>query len=763
MDILAMVSQIPLFAGFSPQELEHIVGRSEAKSYRPGERIIHAGEPGSFLGVPLEGIAQAESRGPDGERSVLGEIPVGQYFGEIALVSGGPATADVVAGTHCTVLQIPYRVMSEALSVHPQAMRDMAKTITDRLVRTAGTQPRPRAAVAHRREPEVRAASTRLLIVDCGDASLAYQYYHTDNEMSNVWGVVEGIGSSAARHVSCALRLEETLPAGPTLADAAQSVIERLTSGPSAPLKTIGELTAVGHRVRHGGETYSQATLVDGSLVGDIASVTEFVCPENGSCLAGMEAFRRLLPGTPQVAVFDTAFFATMQPRAFLYGVPYEWYEQQGVRRYGRSGLAHQQAALLASAHLQQPLDALNLITCHIERAPSVCAIRHGRAIDVTGGFSGLEGPPGAATCGDIDAGLMGQATALCGGDPREVVRALTERGGLLGISGTSGGFADLLRAAGNGDERAELALDVFCYRLGKEFAAYSALLGETDAVVFTGAAGTTLPALRARTCSSLDGIGLELDDELNRAPSPDARGVSDVSLPHSSARILIAPTDESRMAASLTAEAIGRGEVSHAILAKRRPIPIGISAHHVHLSQAHVEALFGPGRELTFKLPLTQPGQFACEETVDLVSSKGRVSRVRVLGPARNATQVEISRTECFSLGIQAPIRMSGDLSATPGIRIEGSAGAVEIEEGVICARRHLHASPEEALMLGLRDKDEVSIRVTGERPVVFGDVAVRVHPEYRLDVHVDTDEANAARLDRGAVGYVENVDVRS
>ena len=136
---------------------------------------------------------------------------------------------------------------------------------------------------------------------------------------------------------------------------------------------------------------------------------------------------------------------------------------------------------------------------------------------------------------------------------------------------------------------------------------------------------------------------------------------------------------------------------------------------------------------------------------------------RIRVLGPVREATQVELSRTECFQLRIQAPIRGSADLSGTPHIRIEGPAGAVDIEEGVICARRHLHASPEEALMLGLRDRDEISIRVEGERSLVFGDVAVRVHPQYRLDVHVDTDEANAAQLDPGAVGYIETVDVRT
>ena len=147
----------------------------------------------------------------------------------------------------------------------------------------------------------------------------------------------------------------------------------------------------------------------------------------------------------------------------------------------------------------------------------------------------------------------------------------------------------------------------------------------------------------------------------------------------------------------------------------------------------------------------------------MDLVGPKGRIEHVRVLGPERPATQVEIARTECFRLGVQAPVRMSGELTDAPGVRIEGPVGSVEISEGVICARRHLHLSPQEALMLGLRHRDEISVRVEGERSLIFNEVAVRVHPEYRLDMHIDTDEANAARLDQGTAGYVESVDVPS
>ncbi len=184
--------------------------------------------------------------------------------------------------------------------------------------------------------------------------------------------------------------------------------------------------------------------------------------------------------------------------------------------------------------------------------------------------------------------------------------------------------------------------------------------------------------------------------------------------------------------------------------------VPISASVRHVHLCRAHVDALFGPGHQLTVKHELSQPGQFACEETVVLVGPKGRIPKVRVLGPERPDTQVEISRTDEFILGIDAPIRASGDTKNTPGLRLEGPAGAVDLTSGVIQAQRHIHMSPEDAERFGVRDKDWVMVRVGGERGIVFDDVLVRVSKDYRLDMHLDTDEANAADLYPGATGLL-------
>jgi acetate kinase len=191
----------------------------------------------------------------------------------------------------------------------------------------------------------------------------------------------------------------------------------------------------------------------------------------------------------------------------------------------------------------------------------------------------------------------------------------------------------------------------------------------------------------------------------------------------------------------------------------KQQPFLVEVSAHHIHLTQEHVEALFGKGHQLTKQADLSQPGQYACKEQLAIVGPKGRIERVRVLGPARKYTQVEIAMTEQFKLGVHPPIRESGDIAETPGCTLEGEAGSVKLECGVICALRHIHMTPEDALRYGVRDKSIVRVRVAGDRELVFGDVLVRVDPNFALAMHIDTDEANAANVQTGAQGHIEAI----
>jgi acetate kinase len=185
--------------------------------------------------------------------------------------------------------------------------------------------------------------------------------------------------------------------------------------------------------------------------------------------------------------------------------------------------------------------------------------------------------------------------------------------------------------------------------------------------------------------------------------------------------------------------------------------IPVAISTRHVHLTQVTIDRLFGPGHELHVRAPLVQPGQFAAEETVTLIGPRGRIVHVAVVGPPRSDDQVEVSRTDEFTLGIDAPLRESGDLAGTPGLVIEGPAGQVTLDHGVICALRHIHMSPADAQVLGLKNQDRVEVAVQGKgRRLVFGDVIVRVSPDYRLELHLDTDEGNAAGLHAGEDGLL-------
>ncbi|GAB2722510.1 phosphate propanoyltransferase [Paenibacillus thermoaerophilus] len=190
------------------------------------------------------------------------------------------------------------------------------------------------------------------------------------------------------------------------------------------------------------------------------------------------------------------------------------------------------------------------------------------------------------------------------------------------------------------------------------------------------------------------------------------------------------------------------------------KQVPIGVSARHIHLSAEHVEALFGPGYQLKPMKPLSQPGQFAAEETVAVIGPKGRFDKVRILGPARSRTQLEISRTDSYVLGVQPPVRESGDIAGSPGIELEGPAGRVTIEEGVIIAARHIHFHTSEAAAWGIADKQKLRVRVRGERPLIFEDVIARVHDTFALDMHIDTDEANAAGVKTGDLAEILDAD---
>jgi acetate kinase len=374
-------------------------------------------------------------------------------------------------------------------------------------------------------------------------------------------------------------------------------------------------------------------------------------------------------------------------------------------------------------------------------------------------GFTPGEGLIMGTRCGDIDSAVpafLERTEKMTASQSEEM---LNKKSGLLGMSGISSDMREILKAADEGQHRALLALKAYCYRVRKYIGAYAAGMGGLDLVIFTAGIGQGSAEVRALTLQGLECMGLTLDPQRNR----DARGFDEVcgiSTDDSKITVLVVPTDEERMMAREALRTLSRSYITRSLEAqKQNPFLVEVSAHHIHLTQEHVEALFGEGHQLTKHADLSQPGQYACKEQLAIAGPKGKIERVRVLGPARKYTQIEIAMTEQFKLGLQPPIRESGDIADSPGCTLESTTGSVKVDRGVICALRHIHMTPQDALRYGVRDKSVVRVRITGDRELVFGDVLVRVDPNFALSMHIDTDEANAANVKTGAQGFIEGI----
>ena len=603
----------------------------------------------------------------------------------------------------------------------------------------------------------------KVLTLNVGSTSIKYKLYEMDTEQVLAAGVLERVGSPEARHSwEVGTAKHSLLVPAPDARTGLDAVLAQLGQE-GGPLANVSEVTAVGHRVVHGGETLVAPTVITDEVKQIIRDNAVFAPIHNPANLAGIEAAQAVLPKAKHVAVFDTAFHGDMPPHAFTYAVPHELYLEKAVRRYGFHGPSHQFMAACAAEHLRTDVSRLKLVTCHLGGGASVAAIDGGVSVDTSMGMTPLEGLVMGTRCGDVDPALA-IVLGRQGMGPEEIDAMLNKKSGLLGLSGVSADFRDIEKAAAEGNDRAKLAMEVFIHRLKKYVGAYAAVLGGADAIVFTGGIGENSARVRAAVCEHLVYMGIVLDHAKNDAARPrDAGGVVDVAATRAPTRVLVVATDEERMIAREVVRAlVGPGAVRSRV-SGGGPIPIGVSVRHVHLSRAHCDALFGPGYELAMRRPVTQPGQYVCRETVDLVGPKGEVHRVAIINPLRKQTQVEVARTDAITLGITPPLRESGKLEGTPGITLRGPAGQVTIDSGVILAQRHVHMHPDDARRFGVKDKDTIRVKVAGDRETIFGDVVVRVSEQFALDMHVDTDEANAAGLGNDSVVAFDGVQERS
>jgi acetate kinase len=756
--------QVPLFRDFSLDRLQALVEGSPVVSFEVNEAIAHYGDEVTHFSVVLSGTVCAATLGDGGERHILGRLEPGATFGELALMTGDKLMADFIAESPATVLRIPLSSFRAMIMSDPGAVQQVSRTIADR-VRQVMSDPVKSAAAFHQSaDPyglELKSErSERILVINSGSSSVKFCFYDTANKSRSARGQVERIGLNGTRlvYTGPAGETRRDLPAS-DFASAFDFIVKELTVANTGVMGSPREVTLVVHRVVHGGERFTEATLLNDEAIAEIEALGPLAPLHNPVNVAGIREMQRLFPAAPHIAVFDTAFHHTLPSYAFLYGLPYELYTEKKIRRYGFHGTSHSYVALRASQFLGRRPNELEIVSCHLGNGSSLCAVDHGRSVDTTMGFTPVEGLIMGTRSGDVDAGILTFLERNQSLSPDQAEDLLNKKSGLLGLSGVSSDMREVLKAADEGNPRALLALKAYCYRVRKYLGAYVAAMGGLDAVVFTGGIGQGSAMVRSLALQGLNCMGIILDEERNRT----ARGFDEVcriSTDDSRIAVLIVPTDEERMMAREALRSLSRSYLTRVLEAQRHEtFLVEVSAHHIHLTQDHVETLFGKGHQLTRQADLSQPGQYACQEQLAIIGPKGRIERVRVLGPTRKYTQVEIAMTEQFRLGVHPPIRESGDIKDTPGCTLEGPAGSLKLDQGVICALRHIHMTPRDALRYGVRDKSAVRVQIDGDRELIFGDVLVRVDPNFALAMHIDTDEANAANVQTGAQGRIAGI----
>jgi len=510
----------------------------------------------------------------------------------------------------------------------------------------------------------------------------------------------------------------------------------------------IDGIEAIGHRIAHGGPEFVSPATLDDAVVARIERLTPLAPLHNPANLQAVRVARAVWPALPQVGVFDTSFHLSNPPRVHTYAVPRAWREA-GLRRYGFHGTSHKYVAEHAAAALGAPLKDLKIVSVHLGNGASACAVMFGKSLESSMGLTPLEGLVMGTRSGDVDPGAFGYLHRQLGLSIDEIENALNRDSGLKGLTGSSD-MRDVEARAAAGDRDAQLAINLYAHRARKYIGAYAAAMGGVDAVVFTGGIGENSPSMRRRVCEGLEFMGLHLDVDRNQNVDLANRAAPQIQAYGSRVAVLVTETAEQLQIAREVAAHLDRP------LAAPRPIPVAVSGRHVHLAADSLAALFGPGYELTVKKALRQPGNWAAEERVTLVGPKGTLEHVAILGPLRKRTQIEVSRTDSFALGIDAPVRDSGSLDGTPKIRLIGPYGQLDTD-GLIVAARHVHMNPRDAEAMGLEDGQVVAVSIgTGERGLTFGNTLIRVQPNAFTEMHIDTDEANAAGIGPDCEGEV-------
>ena len=381
-----------------------------------------------------------------------------------------------------------------------------------------------------------------VLVINCGSSSLKFQLINSDTEAVLAKGLCEriGIDGRLTYQPEGGEKTTEDKPM-PTHTEAIQYVIDALTDAERGVVGSLEEIGAVGHRLVHGGEKFACSAVITDEMLKVVEECNDLAPLHNPANLIGVAACKELMPNTPMVGVFDTAFHQTMPEKAYMYGLPYEYYEKYKVRRYGFHGTSHSFVSKRTAEILNRPYDATKTIVCHLGNGASICAVENGKSVDTSMGLTPLEGLVMGTRSGDIDPAILEFLAKKEDLDITGLMNVLNKKSGVHGLSGISSDFRDLAAGAAEGNKQAQIALDVFCYRVAKYVGSYVAAMNGVDAIAFTAGIGENDGYVRKTVCSYLGYLGITIDEEANAKRGQEI----EISTPDSKVKVLVVPTNE--------------------------------------------------------------------------------------------------------------------------------------------------------------------------------------------------------------------------
>jgi len=386
---------------------------------------------------------------------------------------------------------------------------------------------------------------SKVIAINAGSSSLKFQLFEMPSEEVVTKGLVERIGlENSIFNITVNGKKEEEIRDIPDHSVAVKILLDKLTS--LGIVESLDEIESIGHRVVHGGEVFNDSVLISEEVLQKIEELSELAPLHNPANITGIRAFKEVLPNVPAVAVFDTAFHQTMPEKSFLYSLPYEYYEKYGIRKYGFHGTSHKYVSQRAAELLGRPIEHLRLISCHLGNGASIAAIEGGLSIDTSMGFTPLAGVAMGTRSGNIDPALIPYIMEKTNQTAEEVIDVLNKKSGMLGVSGFSSDLRDITNAASEGNERAELALEVFASRIHKYIGSYAARMSGVDAIIFTAGIGENSAIVRARVLRGLEFMGIYWDPALNEVHGEEAF----LNYPHSPVKVIVIPTNEEVMIA---------------------------------------------------------------------------------------------------------------------------------------------------------------------------------------------------------------------